>query len=181
MKVSFKKLCVTALLSIGLSTPAWSIVISDVSAGALNGSYVGIVDVFLAEDAKKGSTADELAWVNNIIAPQSTSYDGIKTPDVSYFQTDQTNVFAFQLLSEPGYYIVKNATRVALFENVNSYGWGVFDLSQFSSAMNLSSTDELVISHVTEFGEITQVSEPATLALLGLGLIGLSFSRRQNK
>ena len=178
MNITFKKLCFTVLLSLGLSAPAWSIVINDSAAGSYNGSNVGLLDSLLGQGNQLGNPTNELAWVNSILNPDSTTWSGIKTEDVAYFKTDTVNIFAFLLDSEPGYYLIKNATKVALYENNNSYGWGVFDLSALSSGLNLSATDDLVISHVTEFGETTHVAEPHTFLLLGLGLLGLAYSRR---
>lgn len=178
MKTTLKKLCITTLLSFGLSAPAWSVVINDLAAGSYNGTNVGLIDSLLGQGDKLGNPANELTWVNSIISPDSTTWNGIKTADVAYFETDTTHVFAFLLDSEPGYYLIKNATKVALYENNHSYGWGVFDLSVLSEDMNLSATDDLVISHVTEFGETTNVAEPHTLLLLGFGLLGLAYSRR---
>lgn len=177
MKKAITTIYLSLALLLGFQTAANAIVISDTFAGAANGTNVGLIDLLLAEDSHKGSPTDELAWVNTILSPNSTTYNGFKTESVDFYFTDTANVYAFSLASQPGYYIMKNSTRVALFENKGELGWGVFDLSQFNYDMKLG---DLKISHVTEFGggSTVQVAEPQTLLLLALGLLGLAASRR---
>lgn len=168
------------LVLLALGSTANAYVISDTSAGALNGTDVGSLDTFLAEGAKQGNPTSELAWVNAILSPASTTYDGHKTEDVVYFETDAADIYAFQLSSGPGHYVIKNAQRIALFENNSEAGWGVFNVNDLSAAMNLPDLQEMEISHVTEFGynTPTSVPEPNTIALMSLGILGLVATRR---
>jgi hypothetical protein len=177
MNTPIIKLFLSFALLICAQTSAYAVLINDVSAGAANGTNVGLVDILLAEDTQQGSPASELAWVNSVLNPVTTTYNGSKTENVTFYATDTANTYAFSLVSEPGYYVIKNATRIALFENTGELGWGVFDMSLFNYNMNLN---DMEISHVTEFGSgnTTQVTEPHTLLLLALGLLGLAASRR---
>jgi hypothetical protein len=142
------------------------------------GTDVGGVDSFIAEGDMLGNPTDELAWINSLPGLSGLSF-ATQTENVDYFYTDMAYVFAFQLQSaSPGYFLIKNAQRVALYQNAAAMDWGVFDVRQLSSALNLPS-DDFQISHVTEVsGSDVNVPEPSVLALLGLGLIGIYTVRR---
>lgn len=167
-------------LSVGLVGAAWSYVIDDSNAGINNGTDIGALDLILGQDDKKNGIAAEINWVNGILGSSYDESDTVKTEDVAYYSTNSEGVFAFELANGPGYYLIKNARRTALFENVNNYSWGVIDVSQLIGRWNIKDDDDMEISHVTEFGETPQnVSEPGSIALLGLGLIGLAVTRRK--
>lgn len=142
------------------------------------GTDVGNIDLFVTEANMQGNPSNEVAWVNQVLGTTDASF-AVKTETVDYFATDVANVFAFELQSTgPGYFIVKNAQRIALFQNVMAFDWGVFDASVLSDAINLPS-DDLQISHVTEINGVrVSVPEPTTLTLLALGLIGASLGRK---
>lgn len=143
------------------------------------GTDVGSTDIFIAETTLTGSPAVETAWVNSLLDPDVTF--AIQTETVDYFLTDTADVYAFALSTAPSHFIIKNSTQVALFANVGSMDWGVFNTLSLSSAFNLPG-EEFQISHVTELsGNGVNVPEPSTMALLGLGLLGMSIARRKAK
>ncbi|MCU7904326.1 MAG: PEP-CTERM sorting domain-containing protein [Candidatus Thiodiazotropha sp. (ex Epidulcina cf. delphinae)] len=116
--------------------------------------------------------------MNSVLGSPVVSY-AVKTENVDYFSTDAANVFAFLLQStEPDYYLIKNARRIALFQNVASLDWGVFDATLLSGAMNPPSGG-FQISHVTELSVSASIPEPSTLAMMGISLIGLGFRGRK--
>lgn len=178
VKQTIRRRFLLVLLMLGMvSQAAMGVVITQ--APHLN-TDVGGVDLFVTEAGLQGNPTNETIWVNTVLGTTDASFT-IKTEAVDYFATDMANVFAFQLQSTaPSYFVIKNAQRVALYRNVAGLDWAVFDASLLSSAINLPS-DDFEISHVTELsgGSASSVPEPSTLALLGLGLIGIFFVRRR--
>lgn len=91
------------------------------------------------------------------------------------------------LPGNPEFYILKNSTGRALFQNEGNLSIGVFDTTNalLSNAngfkINLSNSP-MTVSHITKInngGGTTQVPEPASLALLGIGLISFVGFRRK--
>jgi hypothetical protein len=155
--------------------------VTDIDAGSKNGAIVGEVDNFVTYTSKSfmrnSSPATETSWVNSILNPD-VSYTK-KTESVAYYETNGTNVFAFELQSKPDYFVIKNSTFWALFENVMSLDWGVFDASELGDGFNLNRGDNWQISHVSEFNGVVSVPEPGSISLLVLGLLGISMARRK--
>ena len=168
-----KRILQTGLILTGLiTTPGWAVMIT---SGSASGTNAGVIDTFIAEAAKAGSPTNETAWVNSILGTSGLSYT-VSPQNVSYYSTDVTNVFALSLTNQPSYFLIKNATRMALFQNLSDLNWGVFDTSLLSTggkSINLP-TSGYTISHVTHFGGGNgTVPEPGVAALLGIGLLGM--------
>lgn len=163
-------------IAMGSTLPAAAYVIQ---LGSYSGTDVGGLDTLLGQtnNLKNSGIATETAWVNSLLNPD-TNYV-VKTETVQYFSTESSSVFAFELRSDPGFFLVKNAKWWGLYQNNASSDWGVIDLSQLNSGFNLSDLDGMTISHVTEFGQYVEVSEPSSLLLLSLGLLSLIMFRRR--
>lgn len=173
-----KRLCLLAAFSLGLfmSLPGAAYVIT---TGSFQGTDVGNLDTLIGQTTglKNSGIATETKWVNSQLNPD-VGYV-LKTETVNYFSTDAENVFAFQLYSDPGFFLIKNARWWGLYQNNASSDWGVIDLSQLNTGFNIADMDGMTISHVTEFGSFVEVPEPSGLLLMALGLFGLIYFRRR--
>ncbi|ABM04484.1 hypothetical protein Ping_2777 [Psychromonas ingrahamii 37] len=179
-----KKFALVSSLLVLFAAPSWGITITD--AGAYYGTDVGSVDTYKNSVKIVGSsdpTAEE-AWVNSELssAGTTTSFTG-KDEDVKFYGTDALNTFAFSMApNTPEYFVIKNATYRALYQNTNELGWGVFNFTDLPDKMNLGKLGD-PISHVSRFDSgTTPVPEPSTTLLLGAGLLGFGlYSRKRSK
>jgi PEP-CTERM motif len=163
------------MLGLGLAQPSWAIMITE---GPNNGTDVGSVDTLIDTAQLKNSGGAELSWLQGLL-PGATILP--QDQDVTYYDTNQANVYAFLLDPAADYFMIKNATWHALFANNASSAWAVFNVSLLPSGMNLGG-DRFTISHVRAINPTTtNVPEPGSLALFGLGMLGLTLARRRNR
>ena len=183
-----KRLLQIGMCAAGLVTlQAQAIIIDDTSAGVLDGSDVGVVDTFLGASTGITGIAAEVTYINSLAGTTFTKDDVKEIADIAYYSTDTADTFAADLtdFSEPGFFLVKNSTWTAVFKNLLSLDFGVFTscLSgcQLNSADFKIGTDDFTISHITAAPGGGTVPEPGILTLMGLGLLGLGFTRRRRQ
>ncbi|MEJ2454595.1 MAG: PEP-CTERM sorting domain-containing protein [Candidatus Thiodiazotropha sp.] len=185
-----KKLLLSALFVLGISanTIAQAVMIDDSNAGVYDGTDVGGIDTLLEVRTKADFLASGLSQVDfeldliNDHATTTYTYNvgDYKTEDVDYYATDTANVYAFGPAELGDFFIVKNSTFWALFQNNVEFDWGVILASVLPEGMNIPS-DSMSISHVTATPVTKTVPEPSLMLLMGTGLIGFGLARRKMK
>ena len=148
---------------------------------------VGGVDPLLAvsDSLPNSSGAAEQAFMRQATGDDSVTYLFRNEP-VPYYFTDTADTIAFRITPQGGdYFLVKNSTWWAAYENVGDLDWGVIDTAILPPGMNLPDARAPEISHVSVFdgggaggGRNNVVAAPGPLALMGLSLLGMAGATR---
>jgi hypothetical protein len=148
---------------------------------------VGEVDTWIASEALGNSGEQvELLWVQSVLGSDIVFQEKTETKEgAGWLQTNEDpRVYAFAFVGDnPEYFFVKTGSTDSgnthfLFENVLNFSWGVIDLD-LNGIESIKNVGKL--SHINEYDAGAPVPEPATLVLLGSGLLGLAGFRRRTK
>lgn len=166
---------ITALV---LSTSSWAYMIGTTDVGAVD-------QIFASADLSNSGDAVEEAWIESVLGfDVNLSY---KNDSTSWaLVNNETSIYASELVTNTDYFIVKYGNGGIsgldshfLYQNLDALMYAVIDLDLVSTAKNFNIGR---VSHITEFGSTTtDVPEPGTLMLLGLGLLGMFGAARRSK
>lgn len=194
----------SALLLVGAVLPPAAHAYT-INSGATD---VGGLDIFKGAQYKSGNSnpAAEEAFIESLAGGLDYIW---KTGSLTATATDQSSdVLAAYISPGDDYYVLKNSTYMAAFQNVAFIDWVVFDTTisltlqekvngelvettqPFSYFFNLSDT-QLAISHISLFdsssnppsdnpGGDPTVPAPAPLALMVPMMAGLMWRRKRN-
>ncbi len=175
------------MLFMGLAVFAGSALADDITLISDPSINVGSVDNLIDSAKVNSGDANEIAWVNSVLGTTYTTADLTKytnaDPGWLWEETSMEGVWAIDLKTDPEYFFIKTGGGATtgepdhfLYENFEDFNWGVVNLL----AIGISVDNWGAISHVGEIGgQGTEVPEPGTLVLLGLGLIGLAGLRKK--
>jgi len=150
---------------------------------------VGSIDSIVDNTTISSDYQSELSWIQSVLGSsyifdESDKYD-VFASDFTVTDTDP-KVWGLNLYGTPDYYFIKLGTGGSdissshwLYQNIAELAWAVVDIGEWGTTNNI---DIGRISHVGEVGESsTAIPEPATMILLGSGLVGLAGFRRKLK
>jgi hypothetical protein len=154
-----------------------------VTTPVLADSY-GSVDVITEYALLTNSGNAEDEWLASKGFVEVEEYLGVT---ISWTNIGGT-IWAAQLKDSPEYYFMKigiGGTTILydhfIYQNNTALTWAVIDLKDWYIGTSVPDLlpDNVNVGRISHVGESTPVPEPATLFLLGLGLVGVAGIRRK--
>jgi hypothetical protein len=127
-----------------------------------------------------GSTVD-LLYKDNVGGSEEGMDIFKSSYDTTYFNSPSDPADA--LITYVGGAVMTDANWLLVKDGNQNPSWYLFDISSWDGMEDIQLTNfwpaQGAISHVSIFGNGTSVPEPASLALFGLGLLGIGFASRK--
>jgi hypothetical protein len=186
------KILLVTIMVVGFASAAWAIPVLNTTDffanGNTYGTYTNSGNLLFVTPGNNLGNALRLDEVENLVrsATGLLSLDLVITENINYTLYDSGRTGTWEAVAPDNaisFYAVKAGNAFAMYEVDPSEGtgsWTTFDIWK-SGLSGTGGRGGLQISHFTGYNPSTSVPEPATLLLLGLGLIGVAGIGRKLK